>query len=133
MFWETFLRLCKEADTSPKEAMRGMGIGYSTLRHWRGGGMPQERTLKKVADYFGLPLADIMREVDRDLPDEPGEFPLSKLEVRIIRATRRLSPEQQDFLMEMLESAVRRILIKTYGVDTEPQRPVEPESPPDNT
>ena len=127
MFWETFQRLCGKANKAPKEAARAMGIGYSTLRHWRAGGMPQERTLRKIADYFGLPLRDVMREVDEDLPEGSGEFPLSKLEVRIIRATRRLSPEQQDFLMEVLESAVRRILIKSYDVHS------EPESPPDNT
>ena len=115
MFWQTFRRLCVEADQTTEKAARAIGIRSKTLNGWRHGTMPQERTLRKIADYFGLSMDDIMLEVDRDLPEGPGEFPLSELEVRIIRATRRLSPEQQDFLMEMLESAVRRILIKSDG------------------
>lgn len=123
MFWQTFRRLCVEADQTTEKAARGIGVRRETLNGWRHGAMPQERTLRKIADYFGLSMDDIMLEVDRDLPEGPGEFPLSELEVRIIRATRRLSPEQQDFLMEMLESAVRRILIKSDGAVSKSESP----------
>ncbi len=112
MFWHTFKRLCLEADKTTTEAAKGMGIQYDTLKRWRRGAMPQERTLERIAEYFHVPISDIMLELDKDLPSEPSEFPLTKLEFRIIRAVRCLSPEQQEFCVEALESAVRRLQIK---------------------
>ena len=74
--------------------------------------MPQEATLERIADYFHISLKDMMMELDEDLSDPFSEFPLSELEQRIIRAVRCLSDDQQDFCMEALESAVRRMRIK---------------------
>ena len=112
MFWHTFKRLCMRADTAPVQAAKEMGIQSATLKRWRNGAMPQEATLERIADYFHISLKDMMMELDEDLSDPFSEFPLSELEQRIIRAVRCLSDDQQDFCMEALESAVRRMRIK---------------------
>ena len=108
MFWQTFQRLCHEAKQSPGEAAKGIGIGYRTLKNWRKGSMPQERTLQRIADYFGLSIDTVMLEMGMDAPCEASPFPLTNLETRLIRVTRRLSADQQERLVETLESAVRK-------------------------
>ena len=62
---------------------------------------------ERVLSYTTLSVRTI-----EDLSDPFSEFPLSALEQRIIRAVRCLSDDQQDFCMEALESAVRRMRIK---------------------
>ena len=59
--YEIFERLCKERGVTPYRVGEATGIKTSSLSAWKAGKyqFKQER-LKKIADYFGVPLEYLM-------------------------------------------------------------------------
>lgn len=54
-------RLCKEHGISIARLEKETGIGNATVRGWEKS-MPRVDTLKKVADYFGVTVDELLRE-----------------------------------------------------------------------
>lgn len=111
MFWQTFRRLCFEADKTPQEAAKEMGFTSGSVKRWKAGGMPREDSLKRIAEYFSFPIQYLTTEEDGTLILKPmlklmkEEFPLSGVEKRVIRAMRNLRPAEQELLALLTETA----------------------------
>ena len=56
--------LCKERGITIAELERKTGIGNGTVRRWKEMN-PRVDLLKKVADYFGVTIDDLMKEKQR--------------------------------------------------------------------
>ena len=54
MFWENFLRLCADNNTKPTSVALELKISRGSVTNWKNGVVPQDITLKKIADYFGV-------------------------------------------------------------------------------
>lgn len=54
MFWEEFIKLCTENNTSPNAVAKKIGISSASVTYWKNGSMPRDTALKKIADYFGV-------------------------------------------------------------------------------
>ncbi len=54
MFYEQFVRLCKERGMSPAAVTREIGLNNSSSTAWKHGSVPKGETLQKLADYFGV-------------------------------------------------------------------------------
>lgn len=63
MIYENILRLCEEKKISIARLEKECGLGNATVRGWAGlQDGPRVTTLKKVADYFGVTLEDLLKE-----------------------------------------------------------------------
>lgn len=56
MFYDQFVKLCKERGLSPAAAARNIGLSNSSTTTWKRGAMPKGETLQKLADYFAVPV-----------------------------------------------------------------------------
>lgn len=56
MFYLTFIELCAKAGISPSAAAEEMGFQRSVVTRWRGGTVPRDANLQRVADYFNVPV-----------------------------------------------------------------------------
>lgn len=54
MFYDQFVKLCKERGLSPAAVARNIGLSNSSTTTWKRGAMPKGETLQKLADYFGV-------------------------------------------------------------------------------
>lgn len=55
MFYDKFLRICKENGISPSRAAEECGINRSNVSNWKANGYtPRSDVLNKIADYFGV-------------------------------------------------------------------------------
>ena len=54
MFWDIFLRLCADNNTKPTSVALELKISRGSVTNWKNGVVPQDITLKKIADYFGV-------------------------------------------------------------------------------
>ena len=54
-FFTKYLELCTKENSSANAVAKKIGIRSSTVTNWKQGGTPQPHTLKKIADYFGVP------------------------------------------------------------------------------
>ena len=92
--WEVFERLCRERGVTPYRVSEATGIKTSSLSGWKAGryNLKAEK-LKKIADYFGVPLEYLMTG------EEPEE-----------RETYYVNPETADMAQELYDNKDLRLL-----------------------
>lgn len=56
MFWDNFNALCKSVSKSPNKIAQELSIASGSITEWKKGRIPSQRTLKKLADYFGVTI-----------------------------------------------------------------------------
>lgn len=54
LFWDNFVALCCEADTTPTAVVLKLGLARSNITTWKKGTVPNAVTLKKIANYFNV-------------------------------------------------------------------------------
>ena len=57
MFWEKYTELCKSVGKSPNAVAEECGIkSIGSVTGWKKGAMPRNPVLKRIADYFHVPI-----------------------------------------------------------------------------
>lgn len=62
MFYRNLIRLCTENGTTPTELCHSIGLAGSAATKWKAGSVPRDTTLKKIADYFGVTVDNLLNE-----------------------------------------------------------------------
>ena len=105
MFWTIFVKLCALRGLSPNKVAKELHIASGTVSEWKKGRTPQNATLKKIADYFGVSIEYLKGETDEKGPSEKTQATippcLNEEEVTVVEAYR-AQPE--------LQTAVKRVL-----------------------
>ena len=57
MFWNNFVALCNKNNTTPTAIANTLGIAIGSITKWKNGAVPRDTTLKKIADYFNVPVS----------------------------------------------------------------------------
>lgn len=60
MFWENFVVECAKKQKSPACVVEELGISNSMPTSWKNGAVPRAKTQKKIADYFGITVEELM-------------------------------------------------------------------------
>ena len=68
MFWTIFVKLCALKGLSPNKVAKELHIASGTVSEWKKGRTPQNATLKKIADYFGVSVEYLKGETDEKGP-----------------------------------------------------------------
>lgn len=77
-FYDTFLRLCKEKGEKPSAVVTKIGLSTPNATYWKRGSIPKYETIKKIAEYFSVPVETFL-----DLsPDEKAKIEMSSLLVK---------------------------------------------------
>ena len=71
-FYENYLYLCEKAGKTPSGAALEMGLSKPTVNRWKKGGGLTDATALKVAAYFGVTVAELKGEEQKEKPT-PGE------------------------------------------------------------
>lgn len=73
-FYKNFLSLCAGIGKSPSAVILEIGLKKSSGTRWKAGGMPSDVTLIKIADYFGVTVAELTGELGEGIKKErPAE------------------------------------------------------------
>lgn len=62
MFWENFLFLCSDKDKKPTTVITELNISRGSVTNWKKGATPQDSTLLKIADYFGVTVDALLSD-----------------------------------------------------------------------
>ena len=57
MFWNNFVNLCNNKGKSPNGVCADLGYSTAIATKWKNGAVPRDTTLKKIADYFNVPVS----------------------------------------------------------------------------
>ena len=59
-FWNTFYNLCTNVGKAPNAVAKELGISSASITWWKQGERnPSAKTLKKIADYFGITVEQL--------------------------------------------------------------------------
>ncbi len=81
MFYTNFVKLCNRKGIAPTAAAVEMGFHRSDATRWSKGAEPRRTTLEKVADYFGVTVADLIGDdsAQKEKPTAQGDGLISDL------------------------------------------------------
>ena len=60
LFYENFDALCTKSGKSKSEVTEAIGLTAKSCTGWKNGAVPRNGTLKKIADYFGITVEELM-------------------------------------------------------------------------
>ena len=60
MFWNNFLAECAKKGKSPAVVAEELGFSNSATTCWKNGSLPRMSSRKKIADYFGVTVEELM-------------------------------------------------------------------------
>lgn len=71
MFFYNYVDLCNKKHISPSAAAEEMGFKRSVVTRWSQGTQPRQATLQKIADYFGVSVAELTIENEQNNKPAP--------------------------------------------------------------
>ena len=101
MFFNNYESLCRNKGLSPNAVAKTLSISSGSVTEWKKGRIPQNATLKKIADYFNVSTDYLlMRTEENDInkkgPSPEGNGPSleEQLDQSLIRRLCALSPDE---------------------------------------
>lgn len=74
MFYSQLDSLCAEHGITVTELMKELGLNPSSASRWKNKGyLPSRSAAKKMADYFGLTVAELMEDKTEKAPAQKNE------------------------------------------------------------
>lgn len=100
MFWYNFVNQCEKIEKSPTVVVEDLGFKRSAVTSWKNGALPQVKNRKKIADYFGITVEELM-----GTKKEPaGDGGLDKQMKNIVSLLSAATKEERDAVETLLES-----------------------------
>ena len=62
LFYKNFERQCTKIQKNPSIVAEELGFDKSMASRWKTGALPQVKNRKKIADYFGITVEELMKE-----------------------------------------------------------------------
>lgn len=102
-FYEKYLCLCNSINKSPSAVALELKIGKPSVTRWKNGASPRDATVLKIADYFGVTVAELMSGVGEQekAPAAKGEGE-TKL-AQFVDGFMRLTPQQKDTVLALIK------------------------------
>ena len=104
MFWEKYADLCIKKGLSPNSAAKIIGISSGSITKWKQGGTPSYVCMKKISDYFGVPVSYLLGYTDDPTPEEKaGDKEKSPRVERLLSLLSNMTDEELDKLEKMID------------------------------
>lgn len=118
MFWEKFLDLCNERNVKPNPVAKELNISSGSVTGWKNGVQPRDLQLKKIADYFGVPMSYFtekekpsaegeLLERNKDNQISPNEPKLTEGEELMLQLFRQIPEDKQQTVLETIRLVLK--------------------------
>lgn len=98
MFFDMFCQLCKEKGMSANSVAKELSIASGTVSEWKKGRSPQNATLLRIANYFGVSINYLLGKSETP---SPAAISFTAEENAIISALR-AQPEMKPAVLRLL-------------------------------
>lgn len=109
-FYDKFDKLCSENGKKKTPLCVEIGLSKTAWARWRDGATPDGATIRKIAEYFGVPAAYLMDDSMEEVPETAEES-----ETERIRKMMRDRPGIR-LLFDVLEDAPDSDLYETLAL-----------------
>lgn len=104
MFWDNFVKECARIQKSPAVVVEELGFSNSMPTSWKKGALPHIKNRKKIADYFGISVDELM-----GTKKEPaGKGGLDEQMQMIVDLLNGATQEERDAVETLLKSKVKK-------------------------
>lgn len=104
MFWDNFVKECARIQKSPAVVVEELGFSNSMPTSWKKGALPHIKNRKKIADYFGISVDELM-----ETKKEPaGKGGLDEQMQTIVDLLNGATQEERDAVETLLKSKVKK-------------------------
>lgn len=104
MFWDNFVKECARIQKSPAVVVEELGFSNSMPTSWKKGALPHIKNRKKIADYFGISVDELM-----GTKKEPaGQGGLDEQMQMIVDLLNGATQEERDAVETLLRSKVKK-------------------------
>ena len=104
MFYENFAFYCTKIGKSESAVAKDVGITSKSVTGWKNGALPRNSTLKKLADYFGITVDELM-----GTKKEPaGMGGLDDVKKQVVELMDDMSQEELNALFIFLKSKAKK-------------------------
>lgn len=76
-FYDNFVKMCNKIGKKPSKVAVEIGISKSIVSRWKSGGGVTDATAQKVAEYFDVPISELVGEhveAKKESPPQSGEL-----------------------------------------------------------
>ena len=109
MFFDNFVRLCKQKGVKPSRALTEAGVPKSAYSYWRteaGAGndaKPTNQNAVKLAQYFDVTVDYLLTGEQKENPPQQPQSEVDAAVERIRRKLESMPKEQREALMSLIE------------------------------
>nr|DAH17861.1 MAG TPA: regulatory protein/DNA complex-sensing repressor [Caudoviricetes sp.] len=104
LFWENFVTQCEKLEKSPTTVVEELGFKRPAVTSWKNGALPQVKNRKKIADYFGITVEELM-----GTKKEPaGEGELTEDMKEILEYAQKMGPDERKAFITLLKSNAKK-------------------------
>lgn len=105
MFWYNFVNQCEKIEKSPTVVVEDLGFKRSAVTSWKNGALPQVKNRKKIADYFGITVEELMGTKkepagDGELDEDMKEF---------VELAKKMTPEERSAILTLMKSKEKNL------------------------
>ena len=104
MFWDNFVVECAKKKKSPAAVAEELGFSNSMPTSWKNGSLPRMSSRKKLADYFGITVEELMGT--KKEPAGMGE--LDDVKKQVVELMDDMSQEEIDAFLTLLKSKAKK-------------------------
>ena len=107
MFYHNFINLCNKVGKSPSAAAEEMGFQRSVVTRWSKGTEPRQATVQRVADFFGVPVTELVPEHEKK-PALDVEDELDETTKELVKIAHEINEADRQLLLEMARTIKKR-------------------------
>ena len=106
MFWEKFILLCNKHGESPNSIAKQIGIASGTITNWKNGVQPRYSAVKKLSEYFGVPVDYLLEKENAPSPENRHSITIRGRDGSVIESD--LTDEQIELFKQMLKQMTEK-------------------------
>ena len=108
MFYSNYVKLCSKLNKSPSAVGEELGFTRASVTGWGNGATPRKSSLIKIADYFGVTVAELMSGVgeQKEATATKGEGYDDKI-TRLYTQLPKLSDRQREMILGIVDEMLK--------------------------
>lgn len=101
MFYENYIMYCKKIGKSKTDVAKQIGKTSKSVTGWKNGAVPRNDTLKKLADYFGVTVDDLLADNKKEPAGDGG---LDEDMKEFVELAKKMTPEERSAILTLMKS-----------------------------
>ena len=109
IFYENYVKLCNGKGKSPSGVALEIGLSKTAVNGWKQGrSNPTDATAQKVADYFGVTVAELLGENEqKNKPTTGTDDELTEDEIYFLKLYRSIPEQEREMVTGMIRAALQ--------------------------